>query len=92
LNIDETKRDLEMAQANAFALSLGIAYPTSENTVMLLQIAHREAYALSTGAAIPTRETIADLLRRAHMEMLSLSSRVPTLEEKAEPPEKSEKG
>jgi len=92
LDIDETKRDLEMAQANAFALSLGIAYPTSENTAMLLQIAYREAYALSTGAAIPTRETIADLLRRAHMEMLSLSSRVPTLEEKAEPPEKSEKG
>jgi large subunit ribosomal protein L10 len=92
LDIDETKRDLEMTQANAFALSLSIAYPTSENTAVLLQIAHREAYALSTGAAIPTRETIADLLRRAHMEMLSLSSRVPTLEEKANPAEKSEKG
>jgi large subunit ribosomal protein L10 len=76
LNIDGTKKSLERCQAEAFALSLTIAYPTSENAVMLLQIAHREAYALSVNAAIPTKETIADLIRKAHMEMLSLSSRI----------------
>lgn len=74
LDMDGTKKGLEKCQADAFTLSLTIAYPTSENAVMLLQIAHREAYALSVNAAIPTKETIADLIRKAHMEMLSLSS------------------
>ena len=72
LDIDGTKKDLEKCQADAFTLSLTIAYPTSENAVMLLQIAHREAYALSLNAAIPTKETIEDLIRNAHMEMSSL--------------------
>ena len=89
LDIDETKRDVERAFTDSFALSLSIDYPTKENMVMLLQIAHREAYALSLGAAVPTKETIEDLIRSAHAEMLSLSSRVPTLEEKAAPTEKS---
>ena len=92
LDVDGTKQTLEKSQADAFALSLSIAYPTMENTVTLLQIAHREAYALSVNAALPTKETIVDLLRKAHMEMLSLSSRTPSLEEKAVPAEKAEKG
>lgn len=92
IDLNKTKQDIENANAYAFALSLGIAYPTKENTDMLLQIAHREAYTLSVNAAVPTQETIADLIRKAHTEMLSLSSRLPSLEEKtgqAEKPEKS---
>lgn len=81
INVEETRRQLEDAQAEAFKLSLSIAYPTKENIKTLLQIAHQEAYALSVGAAIPTRETIKDLIRKAHIEMLSLSMRIPNLEE-----------
>lgn len=92
IDINETKQNIEKAHSSAFALSLSIAYPTSENTVMLLQVAHREAYLLSLNASAPTKETMADLIRKAHMEMLSLSSRLPTLEEKAAPEESSEKG
>jgi large subunit ribosomal protein L10 len=88
IDIKETQQTIQKAYADAFALSLSCAYPTPENTVALLQLAHREAYALSINAAIPTKETIADLIRRAHMEMLSLSSRLPTLEGKAEPTQK----
>ncbi len=76
LDVDGTKKSLENCQADAFTLSLAMAYPTSENAVVLLQIAYREAYALSLNAAIPTKETIPDLIRKAHMEMLSLENKV----------------
>jgi large subunit ribosomal protein L10 len=89
LDIDGTKSDVERAYADSFALSLSIVYPMKENMVTLLQVAHREAYALSISAAVPTKETIEDLIRKAHTEMLGLSSRLPTLEEKTAPTEKS---
>jgi large subunit ribosomal protein L10 len=92
IDVNETRQNIEEAHSNAFGLSLSIAYPTSENAVMLLQVAHREAYLLSLNASAPTKETMADLIRKAHMEMLSLSSRLPTLEEKTAPEESSEKG
>lgn len=89
LDIEGTKQTVERVYADSFALSLSIAYPTTENTPTLIQVAHREAYALSMSAAIPMKETIEDLVRKAHAEMLSLSSRLPTLDEKAVPTEKS---
>lgn len=92
LDINGTRRNFEEASSQAFALSLGIAYPTTENAVMLLQVAHREALSLSLAAAVPIKETMVDLIRKAHMEMLALSSRLPTLEEKTVPEGKSEKG
>ncbi|MCJ7430603.1 50S ribosomal protein L10 [Candidatus Bathyarchaeota archaeon] len=91
LDVDGTRKNVESAFADAFALSLSVAYPTEDNMVALLQIAHREAYSLSVNAAAPTKETIEDLIRKAHMEMLSLSSRVPNVEEKAAQAEKAEK-
>jgi large subunit ribosomal protein L10 len=71
----------EQSHGEAFALSLSIAYPTTENVVMLLQIAHHKAFALSLNSAVPTKETIADLVKKAHTEMLSLNNAV----EKATP-------
>ncbi len=88
IDVDGTKQSIETAYADAFALSLSIAYPTPENITALLQVAHQQAYALSMNAAVPTKETIVDLIRKAHMEMLSLSSRLHTLEEKATSAEK----
>jgi len=92
IDVDGTRKSVESAYADAFALSLSVAYPTADSMVALLQVAHREAHALSVGAAVPTKDTILDLIRKAHMEMLSLSSRVPTVEEKKAPTEKAEKG
>src|SRR4030042_2087559 len=89
IDIEGTKQTVVRAYTDSFALSLSIAYPTTESTPTLVQVAHREAYALSMSAAIPTKETIEDLVRKAHAEMLSLSSRLSTLEEKAVPTEKS---
>jgi len=91
IDVDGTKKTVQSAQAEAFALSISIAYPSADSIVPLLQVAHREAYALSVNGAVPTKETIADLVRKAHAEMLSLSSRLPTMERKTEPAEKAEK-
>jgi len=91
VDVEATRQSLVGASADAFALSLSIAYPTSDNMIMLIQVAYREARALSMGAAVPTKETVEDLVRKAHMEMLSLSSRLPTLEEKKAQAEKTEK-
>jgi large subunit ribosomal protein L10 len=91
IDVDKTKQSIGSAQAEAFALSLSIAYPTTDSITALLQVAHREAYALSINAAAPTKETIGDLIRKAHTEMLSLSSRLPIKEEKAGPEQKTEK-
>jgi len=82
IDVKEAKQNFEKARADAFAFSLNIAYPTTENMVILVQIVHKEAHTLSLNSAVPTKETIADLVRKAHMEMLSLSSRLPTLEGK----------
>jgi large subunit ribosomal protein L10 len=81
LDVDGTRKSVEQSHGAAFALSLSIAYPTSENIQALLQTAHQKAFALSLSAAVPTKENIADLLRKAHTQMLSLSTTV----EKATP-------
>lgn len=91
IDVNATKQNIEKASSDAFALTLNIAYPTKENAVLLLQAAHQKAHTLAINTAIITKETVTDLVRKAHMEMLSLSSRLPTIEEKTVPTEKSEK-
>jgi large subunit ribosomal protein L10 len=89
IDLDATKHEIQRAYADSFALSLGIDYPMKENIETMLQIAHLEAHTLAIFAEITSKETIEDLIRKAHIEMLALSSRLPTLEEKTAPPEKS---
>ncbi|MCX8153899.1 MAG: 50S ribosomal protein L10 [Candidatus Bathyarchaeota archaeon] len=76
IDVDGTRKSIEQSHIEAFALSLSIAYPTTENITSLLQIAHQKAYALSLNAAVATKDTIADLIRKAHIEMLSLNSAI----------------
>lgn len=76
IDVDGTRKSLEQSNAEAFALSVAIIYPTPENIATLLQVAHQKAVALSLGAAVPTKETIGDLIRKAQTEMLSLNSSV----------------
>jgi large subunit ribosomal protein L10 len=81
IDVKGTRNSVEQSHGEAFALSLTIAYPTTENMTVLLQTAHQKAFALSLNAAVPTKETIADLVKKAHTEMLSLNNAV----EKATP-------
>jgi large subunit ribosomal protein L10 len=76
IDLDEIRRNIENAHADAFGLSLSVAYPTMENTEMLLRIAYQEAYVLAINAAISTKETIKDLIRKAHAQISSLTNRL----------------
>jgi len=76
VDVEETRKSIEQSNKEAFALTLSIVYPTTENMNILLQIAHKEAFALSLNAAVPTKETINDIIRKAHTEMLSLNTTV----------------
>ena len=73
IDIEETRNSLITRYKEAFALSIEIAYPTAENTEILLQSAHQQAYNLSMNAAIPNKANIKELIMKAHNEMLSLN-------------------
>ncbi len=92
IDLFEIQRNIREANANAFYLSLDVAYPIPENIELLLQTAFQQAFNLSLNAAIPTSETIANLLRKAHVEALSLNAKIGGLEDKtatsAEPTQK----
>jgi large subunit ribosomal protein L10 len=81
VDVEATRKSVEQSNQEAFALAMGISYPTKETIKPLLQNAHQKAVALAVGAAIPTKETIGDLIRKANAEMASLSGAV----EKAKP-------
>jgi large subunit ribosomal protein L10 len=74
VDIDATRRSVEQSNQEAFALAMGISYPTKETIKPLLQNAHQKAVALAVGAAILTKETIGDLIRKANAEMSSLGN------------------
>ena len=73
IDIEETRNSLITRYKEAFALSIEIAYPTAENTEILLQSAHQQAYNLSMNVAIPNKANIKELIMKAHNEMLSLN-------------------
>jgi large subunit ribosomal protein L10 len=81
IDVAATLRSLQQNQSEAFALAMGIAYPSVDTIKALLQTAHQKAVALSVSAGIVTKETIGDLIRKANSEMESLGKAV----EKAKP-------
>lgn len=76
IDIKDTFRKLQQNQTEAFALAMGIAYPSVDTIEALLQIAHQNAVALSLAAGIITKDTIGDLIRKAYVQMDSLSKAI----------------
>jgi len=83
VDVAATRRSVEQSNQEAFALSMGISYPSKETIKPLLQNAHQKAMALAVSAAIPTKETIGDLIRKANMQMTSLNTAVDKANPKA---------
>ena len=83
IDVDATRRSVEQTSQEAFALAMGISYPTKDTIKPLLQMAHQKAVALAVSAAIPTKDTIGDLIRKANAEMTSLSGAVDKAKPKA---------
>ena len=68
LDIEGTKKAISEAFQEALNLSLNIAYPTSENTPLLLQMAHIRALSVALAASYPSKDTIGLLLAKAEAE------------------------
>ncbi|MCW4010138.1 MAG: 50S ribosomal protein L10 [Candidatus Bathyarchaeota archaeon] len=83
VDVEATRKSLLESQSDAFALALGLAYPSADTIESLLQVAHQKATALSVSAGIVTKDTIADLIRRANAEMASLNNAVEQAKPKA---------
>jgi large subunit ribosomal protein L10 len=83
VDVDATRKSLEQSSQEAFALAMGISYPTKDTIRPLLKQAHQRAVALAVSAAVPTKETIGDLIRKANAEMTSISSAVDKAKSKA---------
>ena len=83
VDVDATRKSLEKTSQEAFALAMGISYPTRDTIRPLLQQAHQKAVALAVSAAVPTKETIGDLIRKANAEMTSVTSAVDKARPKA---------
>ncbi len=83
IDVDATRKSVEQSNQEAFALAMGISYPTKDTIKPLLQQAHQKAVALAVAAAIPTKDTIGELIRKANAEMTSLSGAVDKAKPKA---------
>lgn len=83
LDIEGTLKSLQQNQAEAFALALGITYPSPDTIRSLLSVAHQKAAALSVSAGIVTKDTVADFIRKANAEMESLNKVVNAAKPKA---------
>ncbi|MDG6221910.1 MAG: 50S ribosomal protein L10 [Candidatus Bathyarchaeota archaeon] len=82
IDIDEFRQSIEQAHQFAFNLSMEAAYPTAENTSMLVKVAHQKAFSLAMSAGIINSDTIEELIRKANMQMQSLSEKLDEAEKK----------
>jgi large subunit ribosomal protein L10 len=79
LDVDEDAilNDLKTMAQDAFKLSIGLEYYTSENITHFLGVGGRDSLALGVGVAYPAAETIAKLVSKAHAQMAGLSTNLP---------------
>jgi len=76
LDIDEYRRNLGEAYAEAFNLSLNAAVPLPENIAVLIQAAAADARNLALNSGIISTETIGDLVKKAYFEATALSTKI----------------
>jgi len=73
LDVEGIREAVAEAYRAAFNLSLNAAYPTRENTALLLQMAHMRALSLALAATYPTKGTVELLLAKAEAEASALA-------------------
>ncbi len=76
LDIEEYKKNIGEAHAQALNLAVNAAYPTHETVIILLSRAVSEARNLAINASVLLPETLPELIRRAHVEALTLEAKV----------------
>lgn len=97
LDVDEEVyiSNIKLAALNAHLLSVGVAYPTSENIGILLSKATVQADHIADKFGILTKDNVGKSLAKAEGEMMILKSKLPNLEvadeAKVEEPKEEEK-
>jgi len=76
IDLDDYKRNIGGAYAQALNLALNSAYPTSETIALLLQKAMFEARNLTLNAEVFLPEVLPDLLVKAHLEASALEAKI----------------
>ncbi len=78
LDIDPSEflEDLKDSAASAFALSVGISYPTRENITTLVSKSSSDAMSLAFNADIINEETIRPILSQVSSNMMGLASKL----------------
>ncbi|MBS3790429.1 MAG: 50S ribosomal protein L10 [Candidatus Thermoplasmatota archaeon] len=78
LDIDPSEfiEDLKDSAASAFALSVGISYPTRENITTLVSKSSSDAMSLAFNADIINEETIKPILSQVSSNMMALASKL----------------
>lgn len=76
LDIEEYKKNIGEAYAQALNLAVNAVYPTHETVIILLNKAVSEARNLAINAAVFLPETLPELIRRAHAEALTLEAKI----------------
>jgi len=84
IDIDEFRKSIEQAHQFAFNLSLEAAYPTAENTSLLVKMAHQKAFNLAISAGVVNKDTVEELIRKANLQMQSLNEKLDEAENKEE--------
>jgi len=85
--VDEVKRNLEEAVAQAFNLAFNSLYPTHVTVRMFIQQASLNARNLAINSNYVAPEVAKELVAKAHSHMVSLSSRLAKVNKEAAPPE-----
>jgi large subunit ribosomal protein L10 len=83
IDIDEFHKSIEQAHQFAFNLSLEAAYPTAENTSLLVKMAHQKAFNLAISAGVVNKDTVEELIRKANLQMQSLNEKLDEAENKS---------
>ena len=91
INIDKIEKDIKDAYADSFALSISIAFPTTQNIKVLLQNSYQNAYNLAVNASVFTQKTILYFIKKAYYEMISLNKVISNLDYDKVSAEKKEK-
>jgi len=80
LDIDPSEfvEDLKDSAASAFALSVGISYPTRENITTLVSKSSNDAMSLAFNTDIINEETIRPILSQVSNNMMALASKLDT--------------
>ncbi len=76
IDLDRFRQDIKDCASSAFALSVGVSYPTKENIKSLIAKSQIESLSLAFNSDVINKETIEPMLSNASSSVLALASKL----------------